>query len=350
MTEGVILCRQLLPKLNGRALSVLAGNNRRMGLITISRIIALAAVGHKHQIIFRQVDCLLLAALRINDLLCDLTIRAAVNLDIGDRRIVFNLDTVIRQILEHRLDHRLILVVARETECTQIRQTIDMMNVTLQIQLHLKGAVPLLKGKHRLPVDPEVGLVEVLVEHIVDRLVRQFFIGAHEQLQQLHRRLLVHTVFLVGMRILALLFRDAAQGIVRIRLIELVVFREDRLSGIVDRRNRAEQIPHTFEVVVHLSAAAHDVAAALIIEAIARSAGSRQMFKERNMIARHLGVADQEARRRKSAKTGADDPCPLIVNAFRLHCRRKRFIITAGIVHISVVSSSSFVLSGASTH
>ena len=144
-----------------------------------------------------------------------------------------------------------------------------MVDVALHVELHFQGAVPFLEREHRLPVDPEVRVVEVVVEHVVDRLVGKVFLSGEEQAQQLLRGARVHAVFLVGVGVLPLLFRHAAQREVGVGLVEAVILREDGLPGVDDGGDGPEQVPHAFEVVVHLSSAAHDVAARGVIDAVA---------------------------------------------------------------------------------
>ena len=55
-----------------------------------------------------------------------------------------------------RQDKRLVLVVFGKFERREIRQSAYMMDKSLEVQLHFQGGVPFLKGKHRLPVQPEV--------------------------------------------------------------------------------------------------------------------------------------------------------------------------------------------------
>ena len=64
------------------------------------------------------------------------------------------------------------------------------MDKSLEIQLHLQGAVPGLKSEHGAPVQPEGGTEDFVIEHILNRLVIQIFVTGEEQLHDLHAALL----------------------------------------------------------------------------------------------------------------------------------------------------------------
>ena len=193
--------------------------------------------------------------------------------------------------------------------------------------------MPLLEREHGLPVGPEVRSVELIVKHVVDLLVLEGLVGRHEQLQQLRGGAGRQAVLAVGVGVLALLLGDAAQGEVRVFLVEVVVLGEDRLARVHDRRNGLEQIPHALEVVIHLTAAAHDEALGCVVDAVAGAAGHRQVLKERDVLAGHLRIADQEASRCQTGQAGADDISRLILDAFRFFRRCKRLIVTAAVIH-----------------
>ena len=237
MTEGIVLRRELLPELNRRALAVLNRNDRRVCLIAVGRAVALRAICHKDKIVLREIDRLLLAALRVLDALCYLPVRRAVADNILNDCIKFNFRACILDVLHHRKNHRLVLVVACEAERRQVRQTVDVMDVALHVFLHFQSAVPFFKCKHRLPVNPEVRLVEVLIEDVIDRLVRKLLVGREHQLQELLLRALIEAVLLVRVRVLPLLLGDAAERIVRVLLVQLVILGENRLARVHDRRD-----------------------------------------------------------------------------------------------------------------
>ncbi len=65
-----------------------------------------------------------------------------------------------------------------------------MVDETLEVQLHLQGTVPGLKGKHGAPVQPEGGTEDFVIEYILDRLVVQILVSCHEEFHDLHAALL----------------------------------------------------------------------------------------------------------------------------------------------------------------
>ena len=240
---------------------------------------------------------------------------------------------MVGDVFAHREDHGLILVVAGEAQRAQVGQTVNVVDVALQVELHLKGAVPLLEREHGLPVGPEVRGVELIVKHVIDLLVLEGLVGRHEQLEQLRGGARRQAVLTVGMGVLALFLGDAAQGEVRVFLVEVVVLGEDRLARVHDRRDGLEQIPHALEVVIHLTAAAHDEALGRIVDAVAGAAGYGQVLKERDVLTGHLRIADQKAGRCQTGQTGADDVSRLALDAFGFFRRCKRLIVTAAVIH-----------------
>ena len=60
------------------------------------------------------------------------------------------------QVTHHRQDHGFILVILGKPQGLEIGQAADMMDEALDVQLHLQGAVPVFKGEHGAPVEPEI--------------------------------------------------------------------------------------------------------------------------------------------------------------------------------------------------
>ena len=223
MTEGVILSRQLLPQLHRRTLSVLDLNLRRMRLIAVGRTVALRTVCHKDQIILSQINGLILSVLCVLQFDSLFSRRLAVADNIRHLCIVPDHRAGILDILHDRKDHRLILIVSCEAQRTQIRESVDVMDIALHVLLHLESTVPFFKREHGLPVDPEVCPVKIIIKHIVDGLVRQLLIAGKHQLQKLLLRILVQVILPIRVSILSLLLRYTAEGIVRIVLVQLVI-------------------------------------------------------------------------------------------------------------------------------
>ena len=306
-----------------------------MGLVTVGGCVALAAVGADDKVVFGQVNDLLDAALSELYLLCDLLLGSAVADDIGDGAVVQDLSAVVGDVLAHGKNHGLILIVTGEAQGAQVGKTVDVVDVALQIELHLKCGVPFLKGEHRLPVGPEVRLVEVVVKDIVDFLVLKGLVCRHEELQELSGSGGVQTVLSVGVRVLSLLLGDSAEGEVRVFLVEVIVFGENGFAGVNDGGDGLEKIPHTFKVVVHFTTAAHDKALGRVIDTVAGAARQRQMLEKGDLFTGHLCVTNKEAGCCKSGKTGADYVCRLLVDTLGLFGGRKGFVVTAAVVHFS---------------
>ena len=75
---------------------------------------------------------------------------------------------------------------------------------------------------------------------------------------------------------------------------------------LLQRGDGAEQVPHDFEMVIHLTAAAHDIAD-IVLVAVAGTAGQRVLLKHMDVVALHLAVTDQVAGGSQGRQTGADE-------------------------------------------
>ena len=100
------------------------------------------------------------------------------------------------------------------------------MDKALQIELHLQSTVPVLKGKHRPPIEPKVRAENLVIKDILNRFIVEVLIPCEEELQDLHGALLTQTESPVGVRILSAALGRPAEGIVRVVLIEPIVFVE----------------------------------------------------------------------------------------------------------------------------
>ena len=74
------------------------------------------------------------------------------------------------------------------------------------------------------------------------------------------------------MGILSAILRCTTQGVVGIFLVQPVILIQHAGSGYFQRGNTAKQIPQTFEMVLHLTSATHDVASGRIIDTITGTA------------------------------------------------------------------------------
>ena len=65
-----------------------------------------------------------------------------------------------------------------------------MMNKTLKIQLHFQCTMPVFKGKHGSPVQPEIRFEYFIIKHVLYGFVIQIFIFCEKQFNDLHAPLL----------------------------------------------------------------------------------------------------------------------------------------------------------------
>ena len=334
MAKGRVLCGDLAPHIPAAAglqLGVVGG-----GLILTAHggVLHAAAVGDEHQIVLRQVDGAGLVVLDDIDALGQLVLGVrAVELHVGDLHAVMEPDVVALQILHHGQDHGLVLVVLGEAQGGEVGQAADVVDIALDIQLHLQRAVPVLKGEHGAPVQPEVGVQHLVIEEVGDLLVLQVLVGGEEQLHDLHGALVGDVELAVGMGVLTAVNGGAAQGVVGVLLVEPVVLVQNADTLRFDGGDGTEQVPHDLEMVVHLAAAAHDVAQVLELIAVAGAAGQAALFQNVDVLALHLAVADQIAGGGQGSQTAAHDIGGFVVHALGLFGTGKGFIVTAGIIH-----------------
>ena len=333
MAEAGVLGCDLTPQVPAAALLDFGAIGGGGVLAADGGIFNTAAVGDKDEVIFGQVDAVFQAIAQDVDAGSLLFAAGAVKGHVDDLGVVVELHAEAFQVLDHGQDHRLILVVAGKAQGCEIRQTADMVDITLQVALHLQGAVPVLEGEHRAPVHPEIGVQHLIVEEVGDLFIVQLLIRGHEQLQDLHSALVRQAEFAVGVGILAAVDGGTAETVVGVVLVQPVVLVQHGVVLVLDGGDGAEQVPHALKMVVHFTAAAHDVADVLILIAIAGTAGDGVFFQNVDMLTLHLAVTHQEAGGRQCSQAAADQIGGLGVDAFGLFGGSKSFIITAGIIH-----------------
>ena len=76
-----------------------------------------------------------------------------------------------------------------------------------------------------------------------------------------------------------------------------------------------EQIPQALEVVFHLTAASHDIAAGRIVDTVAGTAGDVHGFQNVDVIAFHLAVSYKEARCCEGCEAASYEVCALLIDA-----------------------------------
>ena len=135
------------------------------------------------------------------------------------------------------------------------------------------------------------------------------------------------------MCVFAAVYGRSAKRIVRVVLVEPIIFVENGDSRRFNGGNVSEHIPHNFEMVIHLASAAHIEAFCHIFASVATAACQIKFFEKVNVFAFHLSVTDKIERRGKPGKTRSDDISRFFVNAFRLFRTSERFIVTCRIIH-----------------
>ena len=208
-----------------------------------------------------------------------------------------------------------------------------MVDIALEVELHLQRAVPVLKGEHGAPVQPEVGVQDFVIKEVGDLFIVQLLVRGHEQLQNLHGTLVRQAELAIGVGILAAVDGGAAQAVVGIVLVQPVILVQHGDVLILNGGDGAEQIPHALEVVVHLTAAAHNVTDVLVLVAIAGTTGDGVLLQHMDVLALHLAVTHHKACGGQRGQAAADKVGTLVVNALRFFGTGKSFIVTAGIIH-----------------
>ncbi len=271
----------------------------RRVVVAVVGVLGQRADGHEQQVIGAQIDTAVDTLAAPVDAGGLLAARRDVVIDIGDLGAVLEHHAVVQQPLDQRQHQRFVLVVLGELQRGEVRHAGDLVDETVQVQLHLQRRVPLLEGEHRAPVQPEIAAQELLAEHLVDALVLHLLAGGQEELDDLLLRLLAEREQAVGMRVLAAIHGGALQRRVWIVLVEPIELVEHAGALGLQRRDRAVQVPQAFEVLFHLAPAADHEALLGLLDAVQRAAGQLLLLQDGDPVARHLAVADQEGRARQ---------------------------------------------------
>lgn len=118
-------------------------------------------------------------------------------------------------------------------------------------------------------LQPEGGIEYFIIENIFDGLIVEVFIFSHEELHDFHTALLAEVDCRLYERLLRDLQLHGKKRIVWIMFVQPVVFIQYGNTRCFNRRNAAEQIPETLEMVFHFTAASHDIATCWIKDTIA---------------------------------------------------------------------------------
>ena len=307
-------------------------------LVAVNGALRAASVGHEHQILFRQKDPRFRSVHPAFDGGSDLFPFPVLKEHVGHLRAEPEIHPRVLQISLHGQDQGFVLVIPGEFQGAEIRQAADMMEEPLKIQLHLQRAVPVFKGEHGPPVQPEGGIEHLLIEYVFDGLVVQILVPCHKKLHDLHAALLAQVEFAVRMRVPSSLFRGSAEGIVGIVLVQPVKLVQHRRAGNLQGGNAAEQIPQAFKMILHLPSSAHHIAAGRIVDSVAGAARHIHGLQDVDMIPGHLSVPHQKAGRRQGRQAASHDIGAFLLHALRLLRTGKGLIVAAAVVDPLAVS------------
>ena len=185
----MLLC-DIFPQLPAATDAALGIAHRRMILVTVNGSFRAASIGDKNKVFFGQRDLGLHSIDTADDLLRGLLRTLDIEENIRNTGIELELHACVLKVFLHRQDQGIILVVFCELQCREIRESADMMDETLEIQLHLQGTMPGFKSKHGAPVQPERRAKYLIIEDIFYFLVIKVFVTGKEQLHNLHAALL----------------------------------------------------------------------------------------------------------------------------------------------------------------
>ena len=82
-------------------------------------------------------------------------------------------------------------------------------------------------------------------------------------------------------------------------------------------------------MVIHFTAAAHDITDFRIVPSVTGTASDRIAFKEMNVFTRHLCITHEKTSCRECRKSGSDEVGGFMVNSLWLFRAGKRLIVTA---------------------
>ena len=159
-------------------------------LVAVDGALGAASVGDEDQVVLREHDSFFHAFYLALDGFRYLFAVLFLKYHIGDFGAELEVHAGVLQVLLHGQDQGFVLVVLGELQGAEVRQARDMVDEALEVQLHLQGAVPVLESEHGAPVQPEGGVEDFLIEHVLDGLVVQVFVPGHEQLHDFHCALL----------------------------------------------------------------------------------------------------------------------------------------------------------------
>ena len=152
MSEGRILFCDIFPQTpyaTGTNLRITVGC---MVLVAVDSTLGTASVGNEYQVVLGEDNALLYAFYLALNSLCHLFAVIDIKNNICHFGVELEVHTCCLQILLHGKDQRLVLVVLGEFQGTEVRQSGNMMDESLEVKLHFQCAVPVLESEHGSPV------------------------------------------------------------------------------------------------------------------------------------------------------------------------------------------------------
>ena len=152
MSEGRILFCDIFPQAPYTAGTNLCVTVGCMVLVAVDGALGTASVGNEYQVVLGEDNALLYTFYLALDSLCHLFAVIDIKNNIGHFGVELEVHTCCLQILLHGKDQRLVLVVLGELQGTEVRQSGNMMDKSLEVKLHFQCAVPVLESEHGSPI------------------------------------------------------------------------------------------------------------------------------------------------------------------------------------------------------
>ena len=129
----------------------------------------------------------------------------------------------------------------------------------------------------------------------------------------------------------------SAQGIIGVVLVQPVKLIQHGCPRCLQGWNTSEQIPETFEMIFHFTAAAHHIPSGWIENTITGTACNIHSFQNMNMRARHLTVTYKETCRCQRGKTTSYNIRIFLIHTLWLLGPCKSFIISVTVINTLAV-------------
>ena len=152
MSEGRILFCDIFPQAPYAAGTNLCVTVGCMVLVTVDGTFGTASVGNEYQVVLGEDNALLYTFYLALNSFCHLFAVIDIKNNICHFGVELEVHTCCLQILLHGKDQRLVLVVLGEFQGTEVRQSGNMMDKSLEVKLHFQCAVPVLESEHGSPV------------------------------------------------------------------------------------------------------------------------------------------------------------------------------------------------------